>query len=334
MTLRPPGAAPPAFLAGRFSPTADLYLGFSCRDRIACGALRQISPTVFATGETLIVIRHAAGLRALPPHRRLIYLIDDDIRAGIGDRALPPIYRAKLALLEWPEARRFEPLATAILTTSPKLAATLRVRRPGARVEEIAPAWPVAEMPVLDPSAPIRRIGLLMGRSHARDAAPLWAPLLRLLDRRPGLALTVSGNLALPRAVVRHRAVEVLPALDWAAYLAWLRQARLDLGLVPHLASRRFNAARSASKLGEYAMAGAAVIGSDSWHEAARGAMCGRCLAPGADPAAWIAAIDRLIDDPASARAMAATNRRALIAADAEGHQRRLWASLLDAAED
>ncbi|WP_146746259.1 glycosyltransferase family protein [Rhodovulum viride] len=334
MSLRPLGVAPPAFLAGRFSPTADLYLGFACRDRLARGALRQLSPTVFAAGETLIVIRHAAGMRTLPPHRRLVYVIDDDIRAGIADRALPPIYRAKLALLEWPEARRFEPAAAAILATSSALAATLRARRPGARVEEIAPAWPVAQMPVPDPVAPIRRIGLLMGRSHARDAAPLWAPLLRVLDRRPGLALTVSGNLDLPRAVARHPAVDVLPALDWAAYLGWLRQARLDLGLVPHLASRRFNAARSASKLGEYAMAGAAVIGSDSWHEAARGAMCGRCLALGADPAAWIAAIDRLIDDPASARAMAAKNREALIAADAEGHQRRLWASLLDAAED
>ncbi|ARC87497.1 hypothetical protein [Rhodovulum sp. MB263] len=319
----------PRFLAGPQSPTADLYFGFSLAGAIAAGRVRQLAPTVFLAGDTLVVMRHLAGLCLLPRYRRLIYLIDDDILAGIRDRALPRAYRAKLAALELPAALRCGAAAEAVVATSPALVAQWRARQPGKTVIATAPAWPVAEMPAPLQAAPLRRIALIMGRSHARDAAPLWAPLLALLDRRPALGLTVSGNLDLPAPVRSHPRVDILPARGWADYLAWLRKARADIGLVPHFAARGFNAARSGSKLGEYAMTGAAVLGAEAWAEGRAAAAAGRCLALPPDPKAWIAAIERLTEAPEEARALAARNRSALIAEDACGRQQRLWSDLL-----
>lgn len=341
--FRPSGQA--GFLAGRFSPTADLYLGFSCQDLLADGRIRRLAPTVFQAGDTLVVMRHTAGLKIWPPCRRLIYLIDDDIRAGIADSALPLVYRAKLVALELSAARRLEPEAAVILTTSPALSARYRRLHPGKPVEEIAPAWPVEAMPEIAPdpdsapgsgialapkaAAPGCRIALLMGKSHAQDAAPLWHPLAGLLSRRPDITLTVSGNLALPRGMRDHPQIERLPALDWAAYRLWLGQARFGIGLVPHLASCRFNAARSDSKLGEYAMTGAAVLASDSWGAGREAAAAGRCLALAPRPEDWIAAIEHLVCEPARARTLAARNRAALAAADTARRQRALWERLL-----
>ncbi|MBL3608299.1 hypothetical protein [Rhodovulum sulfidophilum] len=326
---RGPVFGQPRFLAGPQSPTADLYLGFSLAGAIAAGRVRRLAPTVFLAGEALIVMRHLAGLGLLPRYRRLIYLIDDDIPAGLRDRALPRAYRAKLAALELPALLRCGAAADAVVATSPALVAQWRARHPGKTVIGTAPAWPVAEMPAPRSAAPLRRIALIMGRSHARDAAPLWAPLLALLDRRTALGLTVSGNLDLPAPVRSHPRVDILTARGWADYLGWLRIARADIGLVPHFASRDFNAARSGSKLGEYAMTGAAVLGAEAWAEGRAAAAAGRCLAVPPDPAAWVAAIERLAEAPDEARALAARNRSALIAEDACGRQQRLWSDLL-----
>ncbi|TCM75892.1 hypothetical protein [Rhodovulum steppense] len=190
--------ARPAFLAGSSSPTADLYFAFACADRIARDEVRRLAPTVFAVGDTLIVFRHAAGLGRLPPHRRLIYLIDDDIRAGLTDRGVPAAYRLKLLALEWPAVRQFERQADVILTTSARLTDRLCARLPGKPVHEIEPAWPLPSAEPRRSTADACRIALLMGRSHARDAAPLMRLLGQVLARHPGVELILSANLPVP----------------------------------------------------------------------------------------------------------------------------------------
>jgi hypothetical protein len=130
--------------------------------------------------------------------------------------------------------------------------------------------------------------------------------------------------------LAKHPSVDVLPILPWGGYSAWLEAARFDIGLAPHLAGGPFNRARSASKLGEYAATGAAVIASHRWPAAKEAARAGRCLTVAGGPGAWIDAVERLAAWPARRCALAAENRRALVAADAAKEQRAVWSRILD----
>jgi len=319
----------PGFLAGVNSPTVDLYFGFSCSDWLEEGRIHQIGPTTFKAGETLIVFRHAAGVSRLPKHRRLIYLIDDDIRAGLRDPGVPALYRAKLMVLERPAAWSLEERADVVITTSTVLAERLQSRLPAKRIEQLAPFWPVEAVPSSSLEGRANRVALLMGRSHAHDAAPLMPVLEEALSRHGSMHLTLSGNLSVPASIARHPRVKLLPALGWRDYWQWLRSARFDIGLVPHLCASAFNRARSASKLGEYAMTGAAVLASDSWIAGAEAAKEGRCLLVSDRPEAWAAALEKLLADPNIAARIAARNRETLANSDTAALQRRLWGDLL-----
>ncbi|TCM75893.1 hypothetical protein [Rhodovulum steppense] len=74
-------------------------------------------------------------------------------------------------------------------------------------------------------------------------------------------------------------------------------------------------------------MAGAAVLASDSWPAGVVAAREGRCALAG--PNDWPAAIERLIADPARARAPAQANAEALRRPDPAASQRALWDDLL-----
>ncbi len=70
------------------SPTADLYFRNACGDFLD-GPIRQHGPTVFASDSACLVMRHALRAGPLPLRRRLIYMIDDDVGAGMEGGALP-----------------------------------------------------------------------------------------------------------------------------------------------------------------------------------------------------------------------------------------------------
>src|SRR5690606_19111459 len=107
-------------------PTPDLYFLHACADLAATGAVARLAPTVLRVGGTLIVFRHAAGLARLPRHDRLIFVADDDWRAGLRDPALPWSYRAKLLAVDCRLGRRAEAAADMIVAASPALAARYR----------------------------------------------------------------------------------------------------------------------------------------------------------------------------------------------------------------
>lgn len=135
--------------------------------------------------------------------------------------------------------------------------------------------------------------------THDEDFSIVLAALDRLWARRPG-----SFRLTLVRAVRRPPARPWLKRLtppeearSYPRFARWLReQGPFDIGLAP-LVDNRFNAAKSDIKVLDYCALGLVSVVSD--------VQAYRDTAPGADfiircsnePAAWMAALERLIDN-------------------------------------
>lgn len=312
-------------LSQKWSPTASLYLAWSMQAARAEGRIEPLSPTVFRHGSTLIVLRHPSGLRTLPRHERLIYVIDDDWRAGLLDHGLPPAYRCTLALREALAARQIEARADVFLAASEVLAERYRARHPGKTVAVLEPAWPGAAGPLArqEPT----RIACLSAATHRRDFLFL-RPVLDNLLERPEVRLTVSGNLPLPRSWHRHDRVDVVPAMDWNGYRRWMMGKSFDIGLYPACRTP-FNAARSRNKLLEFDQFGAALLCSQGWEPGEQAARAGRCLALPDRQEDWARALGNLIDGRLDAAALAARNREALTREKPLARQQRAWEAIL-----
>jgi len=312
------------------NPSADLYLRLSCSDLLESGFLRPISATVYETDQHLIVIRRDRGLALRQPQKRLIYVIDDDLRGAIKDTRTPAAYRMKLLFAEWRDAARLETRADLIVVTCDELHALYEGLFPQKHVVRLDPAWPVTKLP--DPStAPnIIHVALLMGASHAKDATQLYPVLDRLLVRFPQIRLTVSANLAVPRRWKSSKQVQIVPAMNWHDYHRWLPEQRFNLLLYPLLRGRGLNQARSMSKLGEAAQCGAALFASASWQAGQKAVHERRCVGITDDPAQWEGEIADALTNPDRLRAIALRNRAALIAENQPQKQRDFWNRVLN----
>lgn len=312
------------------SATADLYLATSCADLIADGRIERLAPTVFRTEKTLIVLRHDAGVaHSAGAGRRLIWLIDDDAPAGVLDPDLPLWYRLRLALLEARREAALRRAADVIVVPGPAMRARMLARgAPPEAIVEIAPAWPAAQSALPDTTAdqPLR-VAWLGAASHAADAKRCADILRATLRAVPSLEILWSANHPLPADLARHAGLRTIPAMGWPDYRDWLRGAEFDIGLYP-IGASGFNRGRSANKLGEYDQAGAAVLASESWQDAAPAARAGACLLLPQAPDAWAQAIARLYAAPERRHALAAANRFWQKSHDLS-KQRALWSALL-----
>lgn len=308
-------------LCQRWSPTADLYLEWSLQAARAESRIEPLSQTVFRHGSTLIVLRHLSGLRALPRHDRLIYVIDDDWRAGLLDRSLPASYRCTLALREALAAPRLEARAEIILVASKVLAARYRARHPGKTVAVLEPAWPAATGPLARQRP--TTIAYLSAATHRRDFLFLQPVLSDLLERQE-IRLTISGNLPMPRSWHQHDRVDVVPAMNWNGYRHWMTGKSFDIGLYPACRAP-FNAARSRNKLLEFDQFGAALLCSQGWEPGNRAAGAGRCLALPDRQEDWARALKALIEGRGDAASLAARNREVLTRENPLARQQRTW---------
>lgn len=309
------------------SASADLYFSFCHADMIRDGRIERHAPTVFRWGRTLVVVRHDGGLSRLPAHDRLVLVLDDDWRGGMGDANLPLWYRLQLGLRDGRAARRLEAAADVIVASCEALAVLLRVRHPAARVEVIEPAWCGPRADLDRRTGPQRRIAVLGAASHRQDSRWIVPVLSALVEAWPDLGILWSGNHALPAMLAGRADVTTVPALNWDGYRQWIGDKRADIGLYP-LRPGAFNRARSINKLGEYDRLGAAVVGSDTWTSAAAAARAGACLLVSPSPAAWIDTLSGLLDRPEQVHALAVRNREWLARRGCQ-RQRDQWAALL-----
>ncbi len=316
------------FLTGPSVPSVDLYLANPCRDHVDSHVLRQLAPTVFVSGGTVIVVRHALGLKHSVECDRIIYVMDDDWRAGLGATDLPMGYRAKLAAVEARAARRFEPIANVIVTGSERLAAKYRARYPDKRVESISPSWPVPPI-VSNETVAARRIACLGAWSHRHDMRLVEHALATILEDDPKLEVVVSDNVKPSRALRRMKGLHVIEPMNWEKYRQWLSSQRFDVGIYP-LRDTAFNQARSINKVLEYAQTGAVILLSDVWRSQELESFQDAVVMVPNDTQSWTEAIRTAIADMDFRRTATENLRTTVIRLDIDKRSRVLWSELLE----
>lgn len=346
-------------------PTTDLYFRTACADLIAPRwGMSRTRPVVrrgantFVCGDWMIVVRGdkpTVVSEAVRWPGRLAYVIDDDIAAAMACAVLPETYRARLCAFG---AAVHDPLvarADAVLVPSAALARALAPRARAGAVRRIDPVW-AAPLATMAHHAPMLAGGTLKvvhlgSGSHAPALAALVPVLEAMLAAEPSVHLTYVAARKVSDALEAHPHARRIEPKPWGEYHPWLLRQRFHLALYPLLPTG-FERARSANKLIEHAIVGAAGVYAEGWEHAAR--LRGAALVAPADPADWGETLARILADRARLPALAARAAEALAdpiappLTGAEGdwpppagalagtaalaRQRRLWCDLLEIA--
>jgi hypothetical protein len=191
--------------------------------------------------------------------RRIVYIIDDDITAGANDPRLPPHYRAKLAAFADGAFRTLSAAADIVIVPGTVLAVQY-----GGKARILQPAWNVPPASADHFERPRHlEIAHLGTGSHTADFASLAPTLADVLAANPEARLTLFSGGAVPGALRRHPQVRTRRPMAWWRYKRALPRMRFHLALYP-LQKTAFNWARSANKLFEHAIVGAASLMSSN----------------------------------------------------------------------
>lgn len=309
-------------LASPDSPTADLYVANAMGS-----ALQRTAPTVFLSGAASLMVRHCSG-RGWPPARsRTVFLIDDDVLAGLDCDFLPRLYRQKLRCLEVPWLRRMTRRADLIVAGSEVLAERLAGGPP---VRVMRPYWsePLAPLDHHDDGDGPFDIAFLGSRVHGADLRFVLPAVEAVLDAEPRARFHLSRRHLLPDRLARHPRVRRLPSGTWREYRRGLDGRRFHVALYP-LLDTAFNRARSPNKLIEHAVVGAAPVYSEGWPGlACAGRVPGLLRRPNRVEA-WAEAIVMLLADQAARRAIAEDAQVRARGLNDAGAQRLLWREVL-----
>jgi hypothetical protein len=151
---------------------------------------------------------------------------------------------------------------------------------------------------------------------HAAEHRLLAPIVSRLLARHEALTAEVIAQGPLARIWPPHERLTLLPQLKWPDYRAHAEATGADIALAPLTASYA-NATRSPTRRIDVARLGAAGIFS-VFGPYTDAAAAGELTVPD-DPAAWEAAIDRMIADPGERARRAAATQEAVAAMRAAG---------------
>lgn len=312
------------------SPTADLYFRNACADFLSRG-VHQIAPTVFTSRTTTVIMRHAMRAGRLPERRRLIYLVDDDVEAGTSDQSLPFFYRQKLRMVEQPACRRIRRFAGVAVVGSPVLA---NLFAPFMKTHLIQPYWS-EPFPSLDHFDDLERdngwvdVAYLGSIVHRADLLFVLPAIDRLLELYPNMRFHVPARHRLASEFDNHPRVLRIPGTGWTSYRRQIVGRRFHIALYP-LLDTPFNRARSANKLIEHAVVGAAPMYSSFWREAQNAEDYGAgCLVPN-NQEAWIQALSGLIENPHRMRCLATRTQSYARTLNTAEPQRRLWQDLME----
>lgn len=313
-------------------PTTDLYFVNACKVLIGGwlrrGPIERLGANTFRCGDRLLLIRRdSPGLieRALAWRGRLIYLIDDDVDGAAQSPGLPPDYRDRLTNFAQGPFDRLLRRADLIVASSDVLAERLRSDgRVQAGIERLDPYWPL-------PLADQRHFGTTDTRievahlgtgSHAAGLSRAVPAILAMLDRFPTARFTYIGEPAAHPTLEAHPRASRLPPMGWGRYRRWLPRQRFHLALYP-LASTPFDRARSANKLIEHGIVGAAGLYPEDW-EPAGSLKDGAMLAP-SDPSGWEACLLCAVEHPAELARHATASAEALATFNDPARQQAFW---------
>jgi len=312
-------------------PTTDLYilnpLAELRRQGARVPATRHLSENIYLVGRTGVIVRYgrAADIGRLRGSgaRRIVYVVDDDFHAGAEDASLPEHYRLRLAdfaRTNWPALKA---AADIVIVPGAVLAESY-----GAQALIVPPAWDSQPASSEHHTAPkYVEIAHLGTGSHRADLDLVAAPLARILDERREARLTLFAGNSAPASLKSHPRVRLKSPLSWWRYKKALPRQRFHLALYP-LAPTPFNAARSANKLFEHAIVGAAsLMSSNQALRAAAGPDVVRFVEGGPD--GWAEAMDAFLAKPEDMRRHAEAARAHVHATNPLAYAALQWRDIL-----
>lgn len=284
------------------------------------------SPTLFACGDTAVVIRYAGPrefgvLNELKPSR-VYYVIDDDLyAAGPGD-GLPADYRRRLVKYRNEQLPKLLSHVTHVV--APNEAILERYR--GKVLQRLDPCQCHAPGGLVHHDWLDKFEIVVPGtRSHLRDIGHLTRALVAFLEERPDAALTTFLGGDSPAALARLPNAVHLPPLGWDDYRRFVAENRFHVAVTPSL-DTTINRARSISKIHDHAGFGAAGLYSHRapFAAAVEDGINGLLLPD--DPASWLLALRQLHAGRAGARAIAAGGQALSQRLGDPGLVRAFWA--------
>jgi hypothetical protein len=317
-------------------PTTDLYFLNPLRAlrQSAAGGrrlprLRNLAANVYAVGRTGVIVRygHDADVDRLRRAgvRRLVYIADDDFAAGAEDEHLPERYRQKLAAFAYGPWPKLRDAADIVIVPGSILAAAY-----GKKALIVSPAWhrrPASTEHFRSGTIEIVHFGT---GSHLVDLAALAPILAEALAAHPRARLTLFSGDRTPEALQKHPQVRVRRPMAWWRYKLSLPRMRYHLALYP-LADTAFNRARSANKLYEHAIVGAAsLLSPNAALREAAGQALSYLFVEGGEKE-WASRLMSDLADPKALRQRAEAARARIAATDPMARSIATWRDILSA---
>lgn len=320
-------------------PTTDLYFAHALphvaqKSGRSLPPVRQIGRHCFLMGRVAIVSRYVhpievAIVKMFKPDR-VVYLIDDDLGAGISDHGLSKGYRKRLQNLKDKGLKAVLDITTDIIVPSEPLKEQFDDI---ADVHLLHPLWhrPFADLShfpdVVSGQAPFK-IAFLGTRSHLPDLATIQFELARLLKAYPKLEFHHRLGKEAPKVLASLPNAIAAPQVGWRTYREWIGTERFHLALYP-LRPTKFNKARSTNKLFEHALTGAASLMSPS--PATKDMLKGSLeeIFIEGDEQEWAKRIERFIENPILAQTLTARTLMHLNALDITNDHVEVWRKIL-----
>jgi hypothetical protein len=313
-------------------PTTDLYflnpLAELKRQGVRSPLPRYLAPNVYLVGRTGVIVRYGRaddiGRLRSAGAQRIVHIVDDDFAAGADDRSLPERYRMKLRTFvegDWPALRA----AADIVVVPGSVLAEIY----GAKARVMPPAWdlPPASTEHFVGAQRIEIVHLGTG-SHRGDLDLIADCLAKLLEGYPRARLTLFAGDAAPRSLKTHRHVRLRRPLSWWRYKRALPRMRFHLALYP-LVPTPFNTARSANKVFEHALVGAASLMSPNPAlRAAAGSELREIFIEGGDDE-WASRIETCLAKPGAMSSRVEATYARIIATDPLAAAARQWRDIL-----
>jgi glycosyltransferase involved in cell wall biosynthesis len=180
------------------------------------------------------------------------------------------------------------------------------------------------------PAGPPRLTYLSGTDTHDLDWAHLAPALAEVLDHHDDARLSLVGHIPEDDALARHlHRIDRLPFTHWLDLPEVLHAGSVNLA--PLTPGSAFNEGKSAIKWLEAALVGTPTVASPTGPY--RAAIdVGRTGLLADEPAEWVAALDRLLDDPLTARRMGDAARREVLVTLSPALQGRRYLDILEAA--
>lgn len=247
---------------------------------------------------------------------RVIYLIDDNVRAAIVDDSLPVAYRCRMKRVANLQPAMFA-LADEVVASSEQLADTLKEYH---STISVLPPPLLAPLPSLQhfelaPSGELPwQVGFHGTRAHVADLSHIAAAIVKLHQQRRDVAFEIMlGGYTPPELSALARCYATAP-LPWKTFHEYQCQRRIHIGLAPLLPTE-FNAGKSYIKFLDIAAMGGVGIFSNRYpyNEIVDHGIDG--LLADDDPDDWLQCMQVLLNNPSQTLAMAeaAAEKAALI---------------------